>query len=193
MTVGTEKKRQIAQRDLRIAEMYSVGLTQAQIAAAERISPALVSLTLSRVGARIPKEEAMQKFIKAGARQDVRKKVGLANRRPIADRFFSKVTLGLTPNCCWGWLGAFDGAGYPQITYDGRRAKASHVSLMIDGRPRTGNLCALHTCDNPECTNPRHLWWGTQAENIRDAKEKGRLNLDGLALGLPARLAKAAA
>jgi len=34
-------------------------------------------------------------------------------------------------------------------------------------------LC--HSCDNPPCCNPSHLWLGTQAENLADASAKGRL------------------
>jgi len=32
----------------------------------------------------------------------------------------------------------------------------------------------LHTCDNPPCINPNHLFLGTQADNIHDSQAKGR-------------------
>lgn len=55
-----------------------------------------------------------------------------------------------------------------------RTGLATHISLALAGRPRPGDAHACHTCDNPQCVNPAHLWWGTLTDNNRDMHAKGR-------------------
>lgn len=51
----------------------------------------------------------------------------------------------------------------------------THVVLELAGRPVPDGLQANHTCDESWCCNPRHLYAGTQAQNIRDAIRRGRM------------------
>jgi len=40
-------------------------------------------------------------------------------------------------------------------------------------------MLVMHTCDNPKCCNPDHLKLGSQAENMKDCRDKGRLRPRG--------------
>lgn len=94
-------------------------------------------------------------------------------RGTAEQRFWAKVDVR-GPDDCWPWLGCRDRDGYPKIKVDGTYRRATHVALMIDGRPRIGNLQALHSCDNPPCCNAKHLRWGTTVENMADKTARGR-------------------
>jgi hypothetical protein len=52
------------------------------------------------------------------------------------------------------------------------RAHRVALSLMDGDWDSSLNVC--HTCDNPPCCNPRHLWRGTNLANTADMIAKGR-------------------
>lgn len=76
---------------------------------------------------------------------------------------------------CWDWVGATV-RGRACIRYRGSSMSAPRLSKVITDKawPAEG-MFACHSCDNPRCMNPAHIWWGTNQDNIRDAAEKGRL------------------
>jgi hypothetical protein len=96
--------------------------------------------------------------------------------KPIADRFWPKVVQD--PDGCWGWTAHLDHNGYPQIGRGGRgngMTRASRVSWELHNGPIPEGLSVRHRCDNRICTRPDHLELGTQADNMRDAKDRGRI------------------
>lgn len=78
---------------------------------------------------------------------------------------------------CWGWAG-FTYKGYGRISrapeHGGRAIGAHRLAYEIAYGPIPAGLTVLHRCDNPECTNPRHLFLGTNQDNNRDRDTKGR-------------------
>jgi len=87
-------------------------------------------------------------------------------------RFFSKFIKGREDEC-WIWQAGTTTDGYGRIKIEGITRFAHVVSYEIH-KGTTNGLCVLHTCDNPPCVNPKHLFLGTNTDNMQDCSRKGR-------------------
>lgn len=74
---------------------------------------------------------------------------------------------------CWLWIGATDSSGYGHLTDRRKTISVHRISYFLhEGDP--GDMQVLHTCDNPICCNPEHLFLGTNLDNMKDRQAKGR-------------------
>jgi hypothetical protein len=79
---------------------------------------------------------------------------------------------------CWEWTGTIGVRGYGRLGIMGRSYLAHRLSLLAHGYTLGDAQHALHRCDNPRCINPDHLYAGTHADNMRDAVQRGRINME---------------
>ena len=91
------------------------------------------------------------------------------------DAFWKKVDIS---GDCWEWVGSRLPKGYGRIGFKdetGKHIVLAHrfsyetfIGLIPEG------LFVCHSCDNPPCIRPSHLWLGTKKDNAQDSVKKGR-------------------
>lgn len=95
------------------------------------------------------------------------------------ERFWSKVDKGPHPGGCWLWTAYIQKSwgygvfGIKRNGKDGTVLAHRHSWFLVNGEVPDGML-VCHSCDNPRCVNPDHLWVGTNNDNMQDMKQKGR-------------------
>jgi hypothetical protein len=96
-----------------------------------------------------------------------------------------------SPQGCWEFQGHRNKDGYGTLRFEGRMEKAHRVAWVLASGPIPAGMQICHRCDNPCCCNPKHLFVGTNADNMRDRQAKGRTK--NLVTGRALRRARAAA
>jgi len=92
----------------------------------------------------------------------------------MMDAFWAKVQIG-APDECWPWTGSRRGGGTNRYGRFGKEGLAHRIALEHKiGRSLSDGMIACHTCDNPICCNPNHLYEGTRSQNAHDAFKRGQ-------------------
>lgn len=91
----------------------------------------------------------------------------------LETRFWEQVKKGPT---CWNWLGTdFNGCQkYGYFSIHKKTMAAHRVAWILTHKFIPKGLHVLHHCDNRRCCNPKHLWTGTNLDNVKDKISKHR-------------------
>lgn len=93
----------------------------------------------------------------------------------MLNRLMERVHVPVNKNECWEWKLQRNARGYGVMWYGGKRHYAHRISYEAFNGAFNKELKICHRCDNPSCVNPAHLFSGSQADNMRDCYQKGRM------------------
>ena len=94
----------------------------------------------------------------------------------INDKFMDKVFHPKVnySGVCWIWCGAKSNFGHGRVAIRRNLVMAHRVMFYFTFGAIPKGLKVLHSCDNPSCVNPKHLFLGTSKDNTQDMIRKRR-------------------
>ncbi len=174
-----------------VAQLYGAGATLRAIGAKVGLTAEGVRQRLMREGVHRPRGACGTCSTHGASRAGDRCCACQAQARAIAwrkghkkrrvKRFWARVDSSGGDNACWPWQGSRYPAGYGHVSWPGVSGAKGRVdtgahrvaySLSNSGIPSGKQV--NHVCDNPPCCNPKHLYAGTQVDNICDRDVRGR-------------------
>lgn len=99
----------------------------------------------------------------------------------MLDILYQKVITNVeeTSTGCLEFKGALS-AGYASIRREGKTYQGHAIVAEKTLGPRPLGMVVMHICSNRKCVNPTHLKYGTQKENLLQARLEGTLPFSGL-------------
>jgi hypothetical protein len=107
----------------------------------------------------------------------------ISRHATLAERLLPRINIVALDDfdVCWTWSRGKRGKD-PAHAYGGlslgpgRKHELAHRAMweLTWGRRVPAGKFVCHTCDNPACCRPSHLYLGTPADNMRDKTVRGR-------------------
>jgi hypothetical protein len=90
----------------------------------------------------------------------------------LEHRFLSKIKK--VSSGCWEWQSTLQQQGYGHFWFEGRQMMAHRMAYQLFRGEIPRGILVCHTCDNPRCVNPEHLFLGTSKDKAIDRNQKFR-------------------
>jgi len=95
------------------------------------------------------------------------------------DRFWKRVE---KTDFCWEYMGSRNPCGYGWVTRNHKQMNAQRWAWILIHGPIPHGMHVLHTCDNPACVNPDHLYLGSHQDNMLDRAQRRRVKTQKLSV-----------
>jgi len=100
---------------------------------------------------------------------------GCKEKQSLESKFWSFVDKKGEDDC-WEWQGNILEQGYGRMYHHStKEPKAHRLSYMINIGEIPEGALICHTCDNKSCVNPKHLYAGSNQDNMDDLCKAGTL------------------
>lgn len=92
------------------------------------------------------------------------------------DKFWSNINVDLEhPENCWEWKSKSGTNEYAGSRWNNKSIGCHRKAYELWFRTSIpSDMFACHSCDNPPCCNPYHIFIGTRQDNVDDRERKGR-------------------
>ena len=99
------------------------------------------------------------------------------HNRTVEERFWEKVEKLPGEDACWIWKAYTNRDGYGTFASAPSVMVFAHrFSWELTNGPIPDDMKVLHSCDNASCVRSKHLFLGTDQDNMNDMRTKGREN-----------------
>ena len=104
-------------------------------------------------------------------------KVRKVNSRKLSNSLLERIERWIDKSNiegCWEWVAGKSKQGYGRLTFKHNYIYAHRAMWECANGEIPEGLDVLHSCANPSCVNPNHLFLGTHQDNMKDRNSKAR-------------------